>query len=237
MPESTGPRVVPAVHGRRVVTPDPPDELALADRLRREHSREALLDLASRHAFGDNDADARMRRAVWRALARRFGHGVRVGRGALARHPETFEIGDGVVIGEQAFIQGRFDGRCVIGNHAWLGPQSYFDARDLELGEYVGWGPGARVLGSQHTGHPADVPVIQTDLRIEPVRVEAWADVGVNAVLLPGVTIGRGAIVGAGAVVTKDVAAFAIVAGVPARFVRWREGHARGAEGAEGGHV
>ncbi len=237
MSDPTGPRVVPAVHGRRVVTPDPPDELELADRLRREHTREALLDLASRHALGDNDADARMRRAIWRALARRFGHGVRVGRGALARHPETFEIGDGVVIGEQAFIQGRFDGRCVIGDHAWLGPQSYFDARDLVLGEYVGWGPGARVLGSQHTGRPADVPVIQTDLRIEPVRVEAWADVGVNAVLLPGVTVGRGAIVGAGAVVTRDVPAFAIVAGVPARFVRWRDGHERADGGAEGGHV
>jgi len=218
-------RVVPAVHGRRVVTPDPPDELELADQLRREHSRQQLLELAGVHAMGDNERDARMRRAVWRALARRFGHGVRIGRGALARHPETFEIGDGVVIGEQAFIQGRFDGRCVIGAHTWVGPQAYFDARDLELGEYVGWGPGARVLGSQHTGEPTDVPVIQTDLRIEPVRVDDWADIGVNAVLLPGVTVGRGAIVGAGSVVTGDVPAFAIVTGVPARFARWRDGH------------
>jgi acetyltransferase-like isoleucine patch superfamily enzyme len=218
-------RVVPAVHGRMVVTPDPSDELELADRLRREHSRERLLELAAAHAIGDNEQDARMRRASWRALARRFGHGVRIGRGALARHPETFEIGDGVVIGEQAFVQGRFDGRCIIGSHTWIGPQAYLDARDLVIGEYVGWGPGARVLGSQHTGMPADVPVIQTDLRIEPVRVEAWADIGVNAVLLPGVTVGRGAIVGAGAVVTADVAPFSIVVGVPARFMRWREGH------------
>lgn len=218
-------RVVPAVHGRQVTVPDPPDELELADRLRREHSRGELLDLAAAHSVGDNEGDARMRRAVWRALARRFGHGVRIGRGAIARHPETFEIGDSVVIGEQAFLQGRFDGRCIIGDRCWLGPQSYFDARDLVLEEAVGWGPGAKVLGSQHTGVPTDVAIIETDLRIEPVRVGAWADVGVNAVLLPGVTIGKGAIIGAGAVVTKDVPAFAVVAGVPARFVRWREGH------------
>ena len=225
MSDQIGARVVPAVHARRVVTPDPSDEVALADELRQTRSRSELLDLASLHAMGDNEQDARMRRAVWRALAKKFGHGVRIGRGALARHPETFEIGDGVVIGEQAFIQGRFDGRCVIGDHTWIGPQAYLDARDLVLDEFVGWGPGARVLGSQHTGVPVDVPLIQTDLRIEPVRVGAWADIGVNAVLLPGVTVGRGAIVGAGAVVTGDVAPFSIVMGVPARFARWREGH------------
>lgn len=225
MAESARARVVPAVHGRTVVAPDPPDELELTERLRQAHSRAQLLALAGAHAMGDTDEDARMRRAVWRALARRFGHGVRIGRGALARHPETFEIGDGVVIGEQAFIQGRFDGRCVIGDHTWIGPQAYLDARDLELGAYVGWGPGAKVLGSQHTGDPSDVPIIQTDLRIEPVRVDSWADIGVNAVLMPGVTVGQGAIVGAGAVVTHDVAPFAIVMGVPARFARWRDGH------------
>jgi acetyltransferase-like isoleucine patch superfamily enzyme len=165
-----------------------------------------------------------MRRATWRALARSFGQGVSVGRGALVRHPETFDIGDGVFIGEQAFIQGRADGDCVIGAHAWLGPQSYLDARDLVVGEYVGWGPGARVLGSQHTGMPSDVPIIQTELVIGPVRIGPWADIGVNAVVLPGVTVGTGAIVGAGAVVTKDVPPFAVVSGVPAKFVRWRDG-------------
>jgi acetyltransferase-like isoleucine patch superfamily enzyme len=215
-------RVVPAIHGARTVVADASADIELADRLRAQHSRPELLDLASRHAQGDNDEDARMRRIVWRALARRFGHGVRVGRGAMIRHPETFEIGDGVVIGEQAFLQGRFDGRCVIGSHTWIGPQSYLDARDLVLDEYVGWGPGAKVLGSEHTGEPLDVPIIATDLHIRPVRVGAWADIGVNAVILPGVTVGKGAIVGAGAVVTVDVAPFSIVAGVPARLLRWR---------------
>jgi acetyltransferase-like isoleucine patch superfamily enzyme len=113
----------------------------------------------------------------------------------------------------------------VIGAHSWIGPQSYLDARDLEMGEYVGWGPGAKVLGSTHTGVPVDRPIIETDLRIRPVRIGAWADIGVNAVVLPGRTVGKGAIVGAGAVVTRDVPAFAIVAGVPARFLRWRPGH------------
>ena len=225
-------RVVPAVHGTRPVTSDPAADIELAAQLRRDLSHQDLLALVSRHAWSEADEDARMRRIVWRALARRFGHAVSVGRGALAKHLETFEIGDGVFIGEQVFIQGRVDGTCVIGNHVWLGPQSYFDARDLVIEEYVGVGPGARVLGSEHTGVPADRPIIQTDLVIQPVRIGAWADIGVNAVILPGTTIGKGAIVGAGAVVTTDVPAFAVVAGVPARFLKWREGTPPTASGA-----
>ena len=86
----------------------------------------------------------------------------------------------------------------------------------------MGWGPGAKVLGSVHTGLPEDVPIIQTDLEIRPVRIGAWADIGTNAIVLPGVTIGKGAMVGAGAVVTEDVPPFVIVAGVPARVIRHR---------------
>ena len=59
------------------------------------------------------------------------------------------------------------------------------------------------------------------------MRIGAWADIGVNAVILPGVTVGKGAIVGAGAVVTHDVEPFSIVAGVPARLLRRRDGRPR----------
>jgi acetyltransferase-like isoleucine patch superfamily enzyme len=76
-----------------------------------------------------------------------------------------------------------------------------------------------------HTGRPIDRPVIETDLEIRPVVVDDWADIGTGAILLPGVSIGKGSIVGAGAVVTRDVPPFAIVAGTPARFVRWRDGY------------
>jgi acetyltransferase-like isoleucine patch superfamily enzyme len=215
-------RLVSAAHGRRRVEPDPDEELALADELRRSRSREELVELAARHAFANGPDDVRLRRAAWRALARRFGHGISIGCGALAKHAETFEIGDGVFIGEHSFIQGRVDGRCQIGKHAWIGPLSYLDARDLVIEDFVGWGPGAKVLGSSHTGIPVEEPIIRTDLDIRPVRIGAWSDIGTNAVILPGVTIGRGAIVGAGAVVTHDVPPFAIVAGVPARLLRWR---------------
>ena len=213
---------VPAVHARRVAEPDPSHETDLAEHLRDTTVVEERLALYARFVDGETSFDAMMRRVLWRTLVRRAGHGLRVERGARFRHPETFEIGDGVFIGEQSMIQGRVNGTCVVGDHAWLGPYAYFDARQLTLGEYVGWGPGAKVLGSAHTGEPVSVPIIQTDLEIKPVAVEAWADIGVNSVILPGVTVGRGAIVGAGAVVTEDVPPFAVVAGVPAKLLRYR---------------
>lgn len=164
-----------------------------------------------------------MRRVLLQALTGSVGPGLRVEAGVGFKHPETFEIGTGVFFGSQTFIQGRFDGCCRIGDKTWIGPQSYFDARDLELGDHVGWGPGAKVLGSTHTGLPTNVPIIETDLVIKPVRVGPWADIGTGAVLLPGVTVGKGALVGAGAVVTHDVPPFAKVAGIPAEVIGWRD--------------
>jgi acetyltransferase-like isoleucine patch superfamily enzyme len=219
----SGSRVVKAIHGARAVKPDPQFELDMAAHLSGHLSRDQLHEAYLRHAMGAGHIDEMMRRICLRTLVKSLGHGATVHRNVSVIHPETFEIGDGVFFGEQTIIQGRFDGRLVIGKGVWIGPQSYFDARDLVLEDYVGWGSGAKVLGSEHTGDPVDVPFIQTDLKIAPVRVCEWADVGVNSVVLPGVTIGRGAVVGAGSVVTRDVPEFATVVGAPARVIGWRK--------------
>jgi len=214
--------VVNAVHGVQTGSVFPPFVEGLTEWLRDELGYERLVDLYGRFVTGDGPLESVMRSAIWSAAAKRAGLGLRVDAGAGFKHLDTCQFGHGVFIGAQTYVQGRFDGSCVIGDHVWIGPQSYFDARDLVIEDYVGWGPGAKVLGSVHTGLPADVPIIQTDLEIRPVRIGEWADIGTNAVVLPGVTIGKGAIVGAGAVVASDVPPFAIAAGVPARVLRHR---------------
>lgn len=216
-------RIVQAVHGLRKAPMDPEFQVALTAEMKKFYGNTGLIELYGRFCCGDGLADTVMRKAIWQAVARRCGAGLRVESGAGFKHLETFEFGNGVFVGAQSYIQGRYDGTCIIGNNVWIGPQVFMDARSLVIEESVGIGPGTKILGSSHTAEPTDVPIIETNLEIRSVHIGAWADIGTNATILPGVTIGNGAIVGAGAVVAADVAPFSVVAGVPAKFIRWRK--------------
>jgi acetyltransferase-like isoleucine patch superfamily enzyme len=216
-------RTVPAVFGSARVLNDPTWEWDFAAHLKCSHSPSELLALYSRYRSEEGSFESQLRRVIFRAMCRTVGHALQVGPGIVMKHPETMELGDAVFIGAQTMIQGRYDGTCRIGNHVWIGPHAYFDARNLILEDYVGWGPGAKVLGSSHTGEPIDVPIIATELSIKPVVIGYGADIGTNATILPGVHVGAHSIVGAGAVVTVDVPEYAVVAGVPARVIRHRK--------------
>jgi acetyltransferase-like isoleucine patch superfamily enzyme len=216
-------RTVPAVFGSKRVVNDSMWEWDFAAHLKRTHSPAELLALFSRYRNEEGPFESQLRRVIFRAMCRTAGHAMQIGPGVVVKHPETMELGDAVFIGAQSMIQGRFDGTCRIGNHVWIGPHAYFDARNLILEDYVGWGPGAKVLGSSHTGDPIDVPIIATQLSIKPVVIGYGADIGTNATILPGVHVGAHSMVGAGAVVNVDVSEYAVVAGVPARVIRHRK--------------
>jgi acetyltransferase-like isoleucine patch superfamily enzyme len=216
-------RTVPAVFGNTKVLNDPIWEWDFATHLKQTHSPSELLALYSRYRSEEGSFESQLRRVIFRAMCRTVGHALRVNPGVVMKHPETMELGDAVFIGAQTMIQGRYDGTCRIGNHVWIGPHAYFDARNLILEDYVGWGPGAKVLGSSHTGEPIYVPIIATELSIKPVVIGYGADIGTNATILPGVHVGAHSIVGAGAVVTVDVPEYAVMAGVPARVIRHRK--------------
>src|SRR5688500_6664869 len=96
-------RMVEAVHGRRETKPDAEHEIELAADLRERYGKDGLIELYGRFANGEGFLDAMMRRVIWRAVARRCGHGLQVGSGVGFKHLETFEIGDGVFIGAQAY--------------------------------------------------------------------------------------------------------------------------------------
>lgn len=143
--------------------------------------------------------------------------------GVLVFHPETVSLGANVYVGHYAILKGYHHNEMRIGDRTWIGQQCFLhSAGGITIGKSVGIGPGVKILTSVHSEAGRASPILSSPIATAPVVVEDDADLGINSVILPGVTVGRGAIVGAGAVVTHDVPAYAVVAGVPAKVLRLR---------------
>ncbi len=173
----------------------------MTERLHRSHGTGAI-DLSAFKSIGDD--------CVFEA-------------GAMVLHPENITLGRNVYVGHYAILKGYYRNEMVIGDQTWIGQQCFFhSAGGITVGQRVGVGPGVKILTSVHTEAGRDVPVLFSPVETAPVVIEDDADLGINSVILPGVRVGRGAIVGAGAVVTENVPPYAVVAGVPARVLRYR---------------
>lgn len=144
--------------------------------------------------------------------------------GVLVFHPENIRIGSGVYVGHYSILKGYYKNQMLIGNGTWIGQQCFLhSAGGIIIGENVGIGPGVKILTSSHVLDELDKPILHSTIQFAPVVIEEDSDIGVGAMILPGVHIGRGAQVAAGAVVACDVEAYAIVGGVPAKFIRSRK--------------
>lgn len=144
-------------------------------------------------------------------------------RGVLVFHPENIELGDNVYVGHQAILKGYHDNIMRIGDESWIGQQAFLhSAGGIDIGARVGIGPAVRIITSRHAEAGRDVPILFSPIERAPVVIEDDCDLGVGAIILPGVRIGRGAQVGAGAVVAEDIPPFSVAVGVPARVIRER---------------
>lgn len=104
-----------------------------------------------------------------------------------------------------------------IGKDVFINGGAFFtDLGGIELADKVLIGPKATIVSVNHPLTPAN----RRGVELNPVKINRNAWVGANATVLPGVTIGENAVVAAGAVVTKDVPANTVVAGVPARVIK-----------------
>lgn len=153
----------------------------------------------------------------------RIGDGCVIEPHVLVFHPETIELGDNVYVGHQTILKGYYKNRMIIGDRTFVGQQCFFhSAGGIRIGRSVGIGPGVRILTSKHGEAGRDVPILDSPVELGEVVIEDDADLGVGSIVLPGVRIGRGAQIGAGAVVSRDVPEYAIAAGVPATVRRTR---------------
>jgi acetyltransferase-like isoleucine patch superfamily enzyme len=156
---------------------------------------------------------------------RHLGQGVVFEPAVLVFHPENIEIYDRVYVGHQTILKGYYKNSMILGAGTWIGQQCFFHAAGgLVLGENVGVGPGVKIITSYHVEAGVDVPILHSPVEFEAVIVGDGCDLGVGSVLLPGTRLGRGVQVGAGAVVKGEFPDFCVVAGVPARVLRMRDG-------------
>lgn len=152
-----------------------------------------------------------------------IGENVVIEEGALVFHPETIRLGSNVYVGHQAILKGYYKGWMEVGDGTWIGQQCFFhSAGGLRIGKRVGIGPCVRILTSSHEDAGPDLPIMDGSIRFAEVVVGDGCDLGVGSILLPGVRLGRGVQVGAGAVVAEDLPDFSVAAGVPARVLRFR---------------
>ena len=154
---------------------------------------------------------------------KKIGENVIFERCVLVFHPENISIGNNVYIGHNAILKGYYKNEMIIGDHTWIGQACFLHSGGgIEIGKAVGIGPGVIIITSMHIPERVLKPVMHSDLDFKKVVVEGGCDIGVGAIILPGVRIGEGSIVGAGSVVNKDVEPYTIVAGVPMKVLRRR---------------
>lgn len=140
-------------------------------------------------------------------------------------------LGEDVGIWDQARVEviDEWEGekknpRLTIGNHVNIGQNLHLICtQKVEIEDHVLISARVTILDNHHVIDDLEMPVLKQGLISSPVKICQGAFIGINAVIMPGVTVGKHAVVGANSVVTKDVPDYAVVAGAPAKVLRERE--------------
>lgn len=144
---------------------------------------------------------ANLRAIFWGIFMKKVGRGVYIMEGCKILNPQGIEIGDYSGINHHTDIGGR---------------------GGLKIGKYVMIGPYCQIITALHHTSDWKKPISEQGIYCDKVIIEDDVWIGTHVVVLPGVNIRRGAVVGAGAVVTHDVEPYSVVGGVPAKFIKYR---------------
>lgn len=189
-----------------------------------------------------------LRKWFYPGLFKQVGRGVIFGKGIALRHPGRVTLGDrvaiddyvlldasgagadGITLGEDVIvsrncvIQGK-TGPVKIGNKTDIGCNAILSSGGgIEIGNSVLIAGNCYIGGGRYISDRTDIAMMEQGLYTKgPVIIGDDVWLGAGAIVLDGVRIGKGCIVGAGAVVTKDLPDYAIAAGIPAKVIKTRQ--------------
>lgn len=138
--------------------------------------------------------------------------------------------GDRVTIGKHAIIRptniyGSAIGEGLkIGNNSSIGPYSYIGCSGyIEIGDNVMMSPRVSIYAENHLFDDPGLTIKEQGVKREFVKIEDDCWIAANTIILAGVTIGRGSVIAAGSVVTKDIPPYSVVGGIPAKVIKSRK--------------
>lgn len=153
---------------------------------------------------------------VYRARRTAPGRGIRLGAGVQLFEGVRLVVGD---LGENARADLWIGDRTIVNVYSYLSGEG-----GLYVGEKVLIGPHCRLLSAGHEVDGEAPAIMDAGLTYGAVRVEDGAWLGAGVTVLPGVRVGKGAVIGAASVVTRDIPDFAVAVGAPAKVLRYRRG-------------
>jgi len=148
-----------------------------------------------------------------------------IGFGSEFISPHTISFKGSVSVGKNSFFTAE-DGSIAVGNNTAFNMNVHINASvggAIRIGEYCLCGPNVVMRTANHRFDNPSLFIRQQGHEVEDITIEDDVWIGANAVILGGVSIGKGAVIGAGAVVTEDVPSMAVAVGVPAKVIKFRD--------------
>ncbi len=161
-----------------------------------------------------------------RAILASLGPSATISVGIQVLGAEGIHIGPSFFCGRGCSLYADGSGTISIGERVALNADVSLNAAiggQIYIGDNVLVGPRVLMRATDHAFFQTDVPIWQQGHVPRVIRIEDDVWIGGNVTILGGATIGKGAVVAAGAVVNSDIPAYAVVGGVPARHLKWRE--------------
>jgi acetyltransferase-like isoleucine patch superfamily enzyme len=164
----------------------------------------------------------RLRAQFWSLFMTKVGKNVQISHEVYITGPRYITLNDNVTIGPRSEIIPY--AKVAVGEDTQLGGHfSLIAGGEIQIGKNVLFGPGCSIFSFSHNYQDPHRPIMEQGTSSKGITIGDDVWLGANVVVLDGVTIGKGSVIGAGAVVTKDIPPYSVAAGVPAKVFKKRE--------------